>query len=371
MKQRLTYVFAGGGTGGHLFPGIAVAEELLRRDDQTRIVFTGSERGIEREIVRRHDYQHEALSVEPSTTLRRNPVRFLLRNWHARRQAAVLLDGLRPAVVIGLGGFASVPVVLAASTRRIPTLLLEQNIVPGRATRWLSGRASLIALSFDQLHGRLSARTPTSVTGNPVRRRIADLHRRPPSPHESSRPVLLILGGSQGAHAVNALAWRAVERLQRELSGWTIMHQTGTEQHADIAGRYEQLELQAETAPFFTDLAERYELASLAITRGGATSLAELAVVGIPSIIVPLPNSMGNHQFLNARFYQSHGAGRIVEQQNNMAVANESMRETLDELLTRADLRNSMRSAMQRLGKPNAAENVVDHLQNLISTTGT
>jgi UDP-N-acetylglucosamine--N-acetylmuramyl-(pentapeptide) pyrophosphoryl-undecaprenol N-acetylglucosamine transferase len=366
VGRRLTYVFAGGGTGGHLFPGIAVAEELIARDAQARVLFVGSERGVERKIVQRHNYEHRALPVEPSTTLRRNPVRFLYRNWRARRQAAAFLDRLKPVAVIGLGGFASVPVVLAAYSRQISTLLLEQNIVPGRATRWLSGWASLVCLSFDELQGRLSPRTSTCVTGNPIRKPMSELHTRSSSPKQNSPPVLLVLGGSQGATGVNGMALKAVEYLRPNLAGWTIIHQTGAAQHADVARRYDELELRAETAPFFTDLTDRYQRATLAVTRGGATSLAELACAGVPSIVVPYPNSLGNHQLLNARFYHSHGAARIVEQNDGVAAAARVLQHELAELLANADLRYSMRIAMHGLGKPNAASHVVDCLQDLI-----
>jgi UDP-N-acetylglucosamine--N-acetylmuramyl-(pentapeptide) pyrophosphoryl-undecaprenol N-acetylglucosamine transferase len=137
---------------------------------------------------------------------RRNPVRFLWRNWQARNRAAGLLDELQPAAVIGLGGFASVPVVMAASSRNILTVLLEQNIVPGRATRWLSSRASLICLSFEKIYGRLASGTLTCVTGNPVGTQIANLRRRSQTTARHEAPTLLILGGSQGATAVNEMA---------------------------------------------------------------------------------------------------------------------------------------------------------------------
>lgn len=367
-QNRLTYVFAGGGTGGHLFPGIAVAEELIARDARTRVVFIGSERGVEREIVRAQNYEHLTLPVEPSTMLRRNPIRFLYRNWQARQQAVSLLDRLKPVTVIGLGGFASVPVVLAAYSRKISTLLLEQNIVPGRATRWLSGWASLVCLSFDELHGKLSPRTRTCVTGNPIRKPMAKLHTRTSSTEKNCQPVLLVLGGSQGATSVNGMVLEAVENLRPIFADWTIMHQTGAAQHADIARRYDELDLQAETAPFFTDMADRYQRATLAITRGGATSLAELACAGVPSIIVPYPNSLGNHQLLNARFYQSHGAASIVEQTNGIAFAAHVLEHELSELVASAGLRQSMHVTMHSLGKPNAATHVVDCLQALIGT---
>ena len=373
MGKPTTYVFAGGASGGHLFPGLAVAEELRARNRQIKIVFIGSERGIEREIVREHNCQHEPLPVEPSTMFRRNPVRFLWRNWQARNRAAALLDALQPAAVVGLGGFASVPVVMAASSLRIPTILLEQNIVPGRATRWLSSRASLICLSFDKVHGRLASGTPTSVTGNPVGKQIAALRSRSQSIARHDAPTLLILGGSQGATAVNEMALGAIEKLHQpvmgatgvspvQISDWTIMHQTGAAQHDEIARRYAELGIQAETAPFFTDMPRRYAQATLAITRGGATSLAELAVVGVPAVIVPYPNSLGDHQRLNAKFYEAGGAARIVEQQRRLSDSIAAMTDAISELATDPHRVCAMGDAMHALGKPHAAAAIADEL---------
>ena len=373
MEKPATYVFAGGASGGHLFPGLAVAEELRARDQRIKIVFIGSERGVEREIVREHNCRHEPLPVEPSTMFRRNSVRFLWRNWQARNRAAALLDELKPAAVIGLGGFASVPVVMAASSRRIPTVLLEQNIVSGRATRWLSSRASLICLSFDKTHGRLATGTFTSVTGNPVGKQIANLRNRARSTAHHDAPTLLILGGSQGATAVNEMAMGAIENLHQpgrgangvspvQIRDWTIMHQTGAAQHDEIARRYAELGLQVETAPFFSDMPRRYAQATLAITRGGATSLAELAVVGVPAIIVPYPNSLGDHQRLNARYYEENGAARIVEQQGDSIA---EMTNAITKVATDAHALDAMSDAMHALGKPHAAVAVADQLLRL------
>lgn len=365
MAHPSTYLFAGGGTGGHLYPGIAVAEEIGRRDRRARFVFAGSEREIERKIVRRHGFEHEPLPVEPSTTLRGHPVRFLWRNWQARRRASSLLERYAPEAVIGLGGFASAPVVLAAAGRRTPVLLLEQNIVPGRATRWLSPRASLVCLAFDESEAKLPPHSPTCVTGNPVRRQIAELHSSTTPHKQNGPPALLVLGGSQGAAAVNRMVLCAVEQLRPQLSGWTIMHQTGPAEHADVARRYAELNLPAETAPFFDDMADRYARAVLAVTRAGATSLAELACAGVPSIIVPYPNSLGDHQRLAARFYQQQGAARVVEQHSHPNTAAQAMCRALSELTERPDLRRRMRRAMHGLGKPDAACHVVDRLYAL------
>ena len=189
MGAPPTFVFAGGGTGGHLFPGIAVAEELRRRNPSTRIVFVGSTRAIELSIVAEHRLEHRMLTVEPLPQLRRNPLRFAFRNWQAWRGAIRLLKELRPTAVIGLGGFASAPLVWAASRHRIPVVLLEQNVIPGRTTRWLSRFADQVCVSFAETRPRLARARSVIVTGNPVRAEIAALHDRQPA--ERTHPPML------------------------------------------------------------------------------------------------------------------------------------------------------------------------------------
>ena len=362
VQNQSTYVFSGGGTGGHLFPGIAVAEELLARDNAARIVFAGSERAVETEIIADHGYDHRPLPVEPFATLRRSPLRFAWRNWRAMRVATQWLRREQPVVVIGLGGFASVPIVLAASRLRIPVILLEQNVVPGRATRWLLSRAALVCLSFEATAQSLPFRCVVCVTGNPVRRRIVQLLSTSVESNPQQRPTLLVLGGSQGAHALNAAMLHAGEALREPLSGWNIVHQTGKQQAEQVRQRYEQLGMQCLVEPFFNDLPGWYRRASVVISRAGATTLAELACAGCPAILVPYPNSLGDHQLLNARAFESAGAARIVEQHREPNATADSLVAQLSSVLLDHSSRNKMQQAMRSLAKPQAARNVADNL---------
>jgi len=370
VANRAVYVLAGGGTGGHLFPGIAVAEEILSRDPRSRIVFVGSGREIELEILVKHGFEHETLHAEPSTMLRRNPIRFLWHNWHACRMARMMLKQLQPKAIIGLGGFVSVPVVVAASSLGVPSLLLEQNVVPGRATRWLSGRAALVCLSFAECNVRLSARAKTCVTGNPVRREIVRLHAHSRDsererPYRNKTESLLILGGSQGASSVNEAVLCAVQRLRAQLGDWRIVHQTGRLQCDQVRRRYVEFGVTAEVVPFISDLTKRYAETTVAISRAGATTLAELACAGTPTILLPYPNSIRNHQFLNARLFESAGAARIVEQGSDPATTASALAIYLRILIEKHDMRGEMCRAMYCLARPDAARQVVDRLRDL------
>ena len=348
-----------------MFPGLAVAEELLDRDRQARIVFAGSERDIERQIIAEQRHEHRQLSAEPPATLRRNPLKFAWRNWRAVRAAREMLRRERPAVVVGLGGFASVPVVVAASRLGIPTLLLEQNTVAGRATRWLSRRADIVCLSFEQTAGRLPNGPQTCVVGNPVRRKIAELHAASNGCGDQAHPTLLILGGSQGALAVNEIVLKSLESLNSSLDGWQIVHQTGQQQAEEVRRRYAELKVEAVVSPFFTELVDWYRRATLVVSRAGATTLAELACAGCPAVLVPYPNSVGDHQLANARVYESAGAACVIEQNGDLAMTAETLTERLSSLLVDDERREIMRRAMCRLAKPQAAVDVVDRLLRL------
>ena len=234
-----------------MFPGIAIAAELRRRDPLAKMVFVGSTRSIEATIVAEQGLEHRMLSVEPLPMLKRNPFRFLYRNWQACRAATRLLQELSPAAVIGLGGYASAPLVWAASRRRIPVVLIEQNVIPGRTTRWLSRYAQQVCVSFPETISQLPRARHATVTGNPVRAEIAALLDRSsvvsvvttakkiPTENSSTAPrELLILGGSQGADSLNAAVFAAL--IAEPLPLRNIRHsRPGLDNHAAHAAHAE------------------------------------------------------------------------------------------------------------------------------------
>lgn len=365
MDRGNCYCFAGGGTGGHLTPGLAVAAELAVPEDGRRILFVGSDRLLEQRMIAASGYQHRMLPVESSQTLRRNPLKFVWRNWKAYRLAQRLLHEERPLAVIGLGGFASVPVVVAATRQGIPTLLLEQNVIPGRATRWLSRRVNAVCLSFDETRSHLSPAVKTESTGNPVRREIAalcdDVH---PCVH-STGSTLLILGGSQGATAVNQAVMSMVERHPSAWRQWRVVHQTGPEQATVVRDTYRRLAVEHLVEPFFQDMAALYRQATLVVSRAGATTLAELACAGNPAILVPYPHAADNHQWHNARVLEIAGAGAIVTQSADPAVTADHLAAAVLPLLDDLPRLAALRSAMRTLARPDATQRVIRTLQCL------
>lgn len=374
-STRRSVIFAGGGTGGHLFPGIAVARELLAREPNARVLFVGSQKPIESDIVGGAGFEHVALpSVSPSLS----PTRIgssLLKNWRAYRQARAIMARERPSVVVGLGGFASVPPVLAAWRAGVPIVLLEQNVVPGKATRWLSRFAEVVCLPWPQAANGLPRGAKTVVTGNPIRAEIARLADEEFQPEASARadssspsltrrvtsdPTLLILGGSQGAASLNAAVLDALATLRTELAGWQIVHQTGAADLDAIRQRYAALSLVADVQPFFRDMAEQYRRATCVVSRAGATTLAELACAGLPALLVPLPTSAHDHQRLNARLFADHSAALVAEPSSPAA---DSLRASLVQLLSDLSLRDRLRNNLRVLAQPQAAMAVVEILR--------
>ena len=388
-STRRTVIFAGGGTGGHLFPGIAIARELLNREPNARVLFVGSQKPIERDIVSGAGFEHVALpSVSPSFA----PLRIgssLINNWRAYRQARAILARERPSVIVGLGGFASVPPVLAARRAGVPIVLLEQNVVPGRATRWLSRFAEVVCLPWPQAANGLPRRVKTVVTGNPIRAEIAELadtardSHQPDAPARDDAenenpsltlrvtlekpslalrasletPTLLILGGSQGASSLNAAVIEVVAALQSQLAGWRIVHQTGAADHDSIRQRYAALSLDADAQPFIADMAAAYRRATFVISRAGATTLSELACAGLPAILVPLPTSAHDHQRLNARLFADQSAALVIDPSESPA---DTLQAAVDLLLNDRARREQLRHNLGSLAQPHAATAVTD-----------
>ena len=358
------YVFAGGGTGGHLAPGIAVAEQLRREQPDCRIRFVGSGRPVENLMLEPTGFEYVACETLPLAAIRRRPFRFLTSHCKAFRSAQRSIGTDRPAAVIGLGGFASVPFTLAAKRCQVPCVLLEQNTVPGKANRWLS-RWHTTCLTFEESARYLHRKAVSHVTGNPLRKDIYQLAVADRSlPME--KPTLLVLGGSLGSRQVNDSVLNAVGQLATELAGWRIVHQTGPDGTETALAAYSQYAIAHEVAPFFADLPARLNETTLVVARAGATTLAELAAVGIPAVLVPYPAATDDHQTLNAELFDRAGAARIVIG-NPPDFAPVDLVPVLKTLLTnKSELRN-MRNAMRTLARPNAAADVVAILRSLMT----
>lgn len=335
-------------------------------------MFVGAGRVVEQRLVGEQGFEQRTLPVESTRTLMRNPPKFLWRNWQAYRQAVRLLEEVHPRAVVGLGGFASVPLVLAASRRNVPTLLLEQNVIPGRATRWLSRHVDAVCTSFEDTREHLPQNARVEVTGNPVRPEIADLFQRnsdhvQPASDLSHRGTLLVLGGSQGASAINDAMVEFVKREETKLAGWHVVHQTGRDQCEQVRRAYAETRVELIVEPFFDDMAALYRETKLVVSRAGATTLAELACAGCPAILIPYPHAADNHQWHNARVYEAAGAARLIVQEDPHNTTKRLTEELLP-LLSDASRLEAMRDVMRSIARPDATQRVVETLYSALNT---
>jgi UDP-N-acetylglucosamine--N-acetylmuramyl-(pentapeptide) pyrophosphoryl-undecaprenol N-acetylglucosamine transferase len=309
-------LLAAGGTGGHLFPAQALADALAKRGVTVDLATD------ERATRYGQDFPARATHIVPSDTVRGgNPLVLARTVWTlglGLGHAYALLGRLRPAVVVGFGGYPTIPPILAAVLRGIPTLIHEQNGVMGRANRLLAGRVTAIATGFRDVSSaapKLAAKT--TFTGNPVRPAVVAAATTPyDAPGASSALRLLVFGGSQGARVMADIVPPAVEALDPALRArLAIVQQAREEDMERVAGIYRRLGVVAEVEPFFADLPARMASAHLVISRAGASTVAELAAIGRPSILVPLPHALDQDQLANANALSEQGAATVIKQE--------------------------------------------------------
>ncbi len=306
-------LIAGGGTGGHLYPGIAVARAWLRFGPEYRVLFVGTARGIEARVLPREELPLETISaagmIGRSLAGKLQAAAMMIRGVF---QSLGIVGRFEPNIVLGVGGYASAPAVLASWLRRRPIVLMEQNAVPGAANRLLSRLAARVALCMP---GASKYFAPAKVfeTGLPLREGMTGGAQRPAATWQGPLRVL-IFGGSQGARAINEAVADALALLGEEAKEMEFVHQTGEGDLDRVREAYAVTGAKAEVAPFLYDMAERYRWAHLAVARAGAMTVGELTATGLPALLIPLPIAAHGHQEANARHLTDRGAARMVLQ---------------------------------------------------------
>jgi UDP-N-acetylglucosamine--N-acetylmuramyl-(pentapeptide) pyrophosphoryl-undecaprenol N-acetylglucosamine transferase len=349
-------VFAGGGTCGHLFPGLAVAEQLAKDLPATRITFAGTGRDFERQHVRQAGFDYLAVPCRPFPRNAMQVPRFLADHlagyWTARR----FLRRARVDRVVGLGGYASVPMARAAVSLGIPLVLLEQNAVPGRATRWLAASASLVCIALDAARNHFPPGCRVRVTGNPVRSGFMSSQAAAEDGCRSRQ--ILILGGSNGAHSLNETVPRVLAQIGPSLRGWRILHQSGATDRETTRQLYANLGLEADVVPFVADMPAVLARTDLAVARAGGTTLAELSVAGIPAVLLPYPDAADDHQRKNADVIAGTGGCVVVDEREPAGSFADRLVHVLDDLLRDENHRLSMSRAIREIARPDAARHV-------------
>ena len=351
-------LIAGGGTGGHLYPGIAVARELIARVPDARVTFVGTAAGIEARVIPREGF---ALDVIRSAGLKGKSLPALARGLRLLPLGGIdawrVISRRRPSVVIGVGGYSSGPVVALAALRGIPTLLMEQNAMPGLTNRSLARVVRAAAVTYEESVPFFGAKA--FIAGNPVRPEFFrdggayDEHGSPPG---AAR--VLVFGGSQGAHAINMAMVEAAPRLAAAAPRLAITHQTGERDLEMVREGYRRAGLGGtRVEPFLFEMDREMTSADVVVCRAGATTLAELMAAGRPSILIPLPTATDDHQRRNAEALVKQGAAAMVEQRelNGARLAGEVLALAGDEAR-----RRHMSEAARRMARPDAARIIVE-----------
>lgn len=341
-------LIADGGTGGHIFPAIAVADELRKRGVEA-ILFTGTPLGLESEIMPKHGYEVRLIQVGGligKSLLRR--MKTLMQLPFAYFQSREIIKDFRPGVVIGFGAYASGPVLVAAHHRKVPILLVEPNAVPGFTNRAAVKFAARVAVSYQDQNGQY--RGKAILTGTPVRPLKT-------VPTKERKFTVGVVGGSQGSRALNQIVVEALPAMAQWKDRVHLIHQTGKADFSKIREKYDQLAPFFEVTPFIHDIEAFYNSCDLLICRAGAVTIAEITSLGKAAILVPLPTSTHNHQLQNAKRLSDAGAARMIEQQD---LTPEAFAREIENFLNHPENLKRMAEASRELGKPDAAKRVVD-----------
>lgn len=350
-------LIAAGGTGGHIYPGIAVAKEIMSRDADSEVLFVGTTRGLETKIVSDNGFQ---LALIHSMGLKKvgflGKIKGLAVLPRSFVEARRLLKEFAPDVVVGAGGYVSGPVVLTAHFMGFPTMIMDSNAIPGYTNRRLARFVDRAALTFEAAIPYFGSKA--IVTGNPVRKEFFDVPVRQPRP-----PLrILVTGGSQGSHAINVAVASALPLLKETNLEFAVTHQTGEADFEFVRSSYAESGIDAEVRPFISSIVDEFEKADLIVCRAGATTCAEVAAAGKPAIMVPLPGAADDHQRKNAEAMEKQGAVRVIIQSE---LTSESLADILKELLLKPSLISDMGTAARAMARPDAAAATVDIIESL------
>jgi UDP-N-acetylglucosamine--N-acetylmuramyl-(pentapeptide) pyrophosphoryl-undecaprenol N-acetylglucosamine transferase len=377
MSAAPHVLFTGGGVGGHLAPGLAVAAELSKRMPHVLISCAGPGRSSEQHFVRSAGYQYLTIPSRPSPLNPIQAVRFVTDNVAGYCAARWMLREHKVSLVVGMGGYTSTAIVRAAAARGTPIVLLEQNAVPGRTTRWLSRSSALVCVAFEESRPHLHVQAPVTVTGNPVRLAVEQFYRRLqqtgssfPTSHEGDAAAhkkrLVVLGGADGARSLNESIPGALKQLGPLKDDWQVIHQTGDGQLQETEARYHKLGVEALAVTSIEEIASVLFASDLVVCRAGGTTLAELALAGVPALLVPSPQAIDDHQIANAKVFTAAGACRLIDETSQTGALDTALASELKPLVCDGQLRHEMGLKMQSLARPQASADIASAIQETI-----
>lgn len=355
MSRDVKIIIAGGGTGGHLFPGVAIAEEFLKRNKKNSVLFIGTKRGLEGKILPGTGFQLRTINVEGirerSIT---KSINALFKIPWSVAQSFMIIREFSPDLVVGVGGYASGPAVLTAHFMGIDTAIAEQNASAGTTNRILGRFVDKAFLTFPETK-RFFSEKKVVVTGNPVREGF--LKGRKKSEKIDDRFTLLLFGGSQGAHAINKAVIDSLKYLKGIKDKLNIIHQTGDSNLEWVTKAYKDYGMVAGIFPFISDMASAYRSADLLVCRAGATTIAEITASGKAAILIPFPFAVGNHQTGNAQVLSDAGAAMMISEKD---LSGKLLAEAILQLYRNPEAIRKMEEKSARLGNIRAAPDIVD-----------
>jgi len=348
-------IIAGGGTGGHLFPGIAIAEEILRRDQASSILFIGTQRGLEKRVLGNMGFNLHTLDVEGIKGRGiAKALSAILKIPRSLVESYRLIRSFCPDIVIGVGGYASGPAVMTARLMGIKTAIAEQNALPGITNRILGKIVDRIFLTFPETK-KWFPEKKTIASGNPVR--AAFLAGIREAGKSAGKFTLLIFGGSQGAHSINLAVLDSLTYLTKIKDQLKVIHQTGSADLDSILLNYQSRGIDAEVLPFIMDMAQAFRSADLLICRAGATSIAEITASGKASVLIPFPHAVNDHQTKNAEALVKAGAAVLIREKD---ISGKTLAETIEKFYHHPELIREMEARSASLGNARAAADIVD-----------
>ncbi|WP_202076987.1 undecaprenyldiphospho-muramoylpentapeptide beta-N-acetylglucosaminyltransferase [Caldalkalibacillus salinus] len=363
-------LISGGGTGGHIYPALSILKEVRRREPDSHFLYIGTEKGLEASIVPKTDVPFKTIDITGfKRKLSFDNVKTVLRFLRGVRRSKAYIRDFQPDIVIGTGGYVCGPVVFAAAKLGIPTLIHEQNVIPGLTNKFLARYTTAVATSFA---GSLPyfKHENVKVTGNP---RATEVREADPKEGRrslnipSDKKVILIVGGSRGAKAINQAFMDMVPRLQ-EMKDTHFVYVTGEVHYEEVQQTLRQFDLEdmpLTVKPFIYDLPHVLASTDLIVNRAGASFLAEITSLGIPSILVPSPYVTNNHQEKNARWLEKEGAAKVILEDE---LTGQSLYDMINQMMKNEEEQIDMKQAAQRLGKPLASSDIYEWMQRLIQS---
>lgn len=363
--------FAGGGTAGHLMVGLSTAEEIRSRFSEAEIVFFGTEKEFEKRCVEQRGFRFRQMHAKKWGKSFKHLFPFIIATGIGIVESLIALRRFNPDIVVGLGGYVSVAPIIAAKLLSIPSVLLEQNVIPGKANRFLAKWVDEVYCHWRGSLKWFNKAKVVRVTGTPIRKDILYSQRCSSAEKfglSSSKKTILVTGGSQGAQAINEVILRCLPKLEPLSSELQIIHCTGENGYEAAKAAYKQTDINAFVCSFLDDMGAAFSMTDIIICRAGATTIAEITAIGIPAILIPYPHAADNHQYWNAIELASNGGGYLLQQ---IDLTPEKIIELITDLFNNKEKYDRMKMFNKGMGIPNAASKVVDNICRVIGFKGT